>query len=213
MCASVNSAIVNDVLRISWPELQWIANCTSDHWQARIGDPSLMGWITVFAYALTCALAIAVRRHLPRHPAGQRFFWSFLALMLAFLAVNKQLDLQSLATAAARCTAQLQGWYGERRGVQVTAILSLILLTGLYGLILLWIIRKAFWQNAVALSGLCAILAFVLVRAVGFHHVDALIGHSIVGIRMNWILELSGIALVAVNAAAHLLRIRRDRIT
>lgn len=55
----------------------------------------------------------------------------------------------------------------------MTAILSFIMLTGFYGLILLWIIRKAFWQNAVALLGLTAILAFVLVRAVGFHHVDA----------------------------------------
>lgn len=200
---------MNDILRISWPDLQWIATCTSDHWQAKIGDPHLMGWITVLAYALTCALAFALRRRLPRHPRGQRFFWSFMVVVLAFLAVNKQLDLQSLATAAARCTAKLQGWYAERRGVQVTAILSFIMLTGFYGLILLWIIRKAFWRNAVALLGLTAILAFVLVRAVGFHHVDALIGQSIAGLRMNWILELSGIALVAVNAAALLVHIRR----
>jgi len=34
---------------------------------------------------------------------------------MGFLAVNKQLDLQSFLTALGRCDARLQGWYETRR--------------------------------------------------------------------------------------------------
>lgn len=209
--ADIDFGIVKESALITWPELRQITDCTFNRWHAGIGDPSLMGWLTVFAYALTCALAFSVRRKLPPHPAGQRFFWSCLVLLLAFLAINKQLDLQSLATASARCTAKVQGWYADRRNFQIMAILSFIAIACFAGLILLWVIRKAFWRNALALAGLTTVLAFVMVRAVGFHHMDALIKREISGLRLNWILELSGIALICANAVYHLLRSRRTR--
>jgi hypothetical protein len=41
---------------------------------------------------------------------------------------------------------------------------------------------------------------FVLVRATSFHHVDALLGFSIENIRLNVVLELSGIVIIAIAA-------------
>jgi hypothetical protein len=35
-----------------------------------------------------------------------------------------------------------------------------------------------------------------LIRAASFHHVDRLIGRTVLGFRWNWILEMGGIGLV-----------------
>lgn len=52
--------------------------------------------------------------------------------------------------------------------------------------------------------GRCAarlqISGFVLIRAIGFHHVDALIGLDAAGVRLNWAVELGGIGLFASGA-------------
>ena len=44
------------------------------------------------------------------------------------------------------------------------------------------------------------ILGFVLIRALSFHHVNALLGSRLGGVKWNWIFELGGIAIVAVAA-------------
>jgi hypothetical protein len=36
----------------------------------------------------------------------------------------------------------------------------------------------------------------MLIRAASFHHVDRLIGRTVLGFRWNWILEMGGIGLV-----------------
>ena len=44
------------------------------------------------------------------------------------------------------------------------------------------------------------LLAFVLIRAASFHHVDALIKSTLAGVRWNAIMELGGIGLTALGA-------------
>jgi hypothetical protein len=43
--------------------------------------------------------------------------------------------------------------------------------------------------------------AFVLVRAVGFHHVDRLISMDLGRLRYNFLFENAGLALIALNGA------------
>jgi hypothetical protein len=50
------------------------------------------------------------------------------------------------------------------------------------------------------------LLTFIAIRAASFHHFDRFIGHEVGGVRMNWILELGGISLIAANAAWRLRR-------
>jgi len=47
-----------------------------------------------------------------------------------------------------------------------------------------------------ALLGATFLIAFVLIRAASFHHIDRLITSSIFGFRWNWILEMGGIIVV-----------------
>lgn len=204
-------------------------------WRPGIGDPSFVGWLTVVAYLFAgwlCLRSFRVEksgpprpyrqsvpamvrvliRQWPRPPVPARraALWFGLAVLLFTLGVNKQLDLQSLLTDVGRVLAHDQGWYQQRRAVQVVFIACVGLL-GAGGLgAVLWLARGQLADFRLALAGMVLLTGFVLIRASSFHHVDALIGVRVAGIRLNGVLELGGITLVAVAAAR---RLRRARAT
>jgi hypothetical protein len=62
------------------------------------------------------------------------------------------------------------------------------------------LMRSILGRVWLALLGLGFVCAFVLMRAASFHHMDALIGTWVLGMKMNWLLELPGPALVALVA-------------
>jgi hypothetical protein len=45
------------------------------------------------------------------------------------------------------------------------------------------------------------LLTFIVVRAISFHHFDMFISTRVLGVRMNWVLELTGVFLVSLAAA------------
>jgi uncharacterized membrane protein len=54
--------------------------------------------------------------------------------------------------------------------------------------------------NGLALLGLAVLCGFVLVRAVGFGHVDRLISMDFANVKFNFWFENSGLLLIAINA-------------
>ncbi len=191
-----------------------VQSCALDRWSPVIGDPTLMGWTTVAVYVLTAILALGVAARAPFPESSlqrERFFWAGLGLVLVALAVNKQLDLQSYLTAIGRCVAKLQGWYQSRRMVQAAFILALVATMAIGAVILRGMMRKTTVGSRLAVVGLLMVLTFVAVRAVGFHHVDALINVKVLHLRMNWVFELigpiviaaAGFWLLAVTSRAH----------
>jgi hypothetical protein len=168
-------------------------------WTPGIGDPTIYGWIAVAAYAvgtLCCAWAST------KAPKRERRFWLALALIMAFLGANKQLDLQTLFTDAAKVEAKRQGWYFERHRYQLIFILSLAAASTAAVILLLKRASRASGPTRGAIVGLASLLLFVLVRASSFHKVDWFIGLHLGGIRANHLLELGGIALVTGFAFA-----------
>ena len=174
--------------------------CVSNRWSPKIGDPTVLAWFTVAAYTLCAFLGLAV---VMRHKTTKRglAFWLLLTVLMAFLAVNKELDLQSALTATGRCIAKAQGWYSDRRTFQRSFIFGLIASICVLLAMAVYVLRSEMRRSGIALLGLAFVCGFVAVRAVGFHHVDLLIKQSYFGIRMNGLLELTGLALIAVNAA------------
>jgi hypothetical protein len=168
-------------------------------WHPGIGDPTVMGWVTVVAYAVAAVLAFRACRA-ARGGRTLRLFWGAVALMLAALCVNKQLDLQTWATEIARDLARRQGWYAERRPVQVFAILGFAAVGAAAVLTLAVALRNHLRAVWIGLLGVAELVVFVVIRASSFHRVDRLLRVSFAGARLNWILELSGIALVAWGA-------------
>lgn len=176
-----------------------IASCTAENWSPTIGDPTIWGWITVVIYALA-AIISARTMQLAAFPAEsatrERVFWALLALGLAFLAINKQLDLQTLLTTAGRCAAQIQGWYDARRSLQAGLIIGLLVFVVLGGVFFLILLRGTLRRSAVPLLGAMFVCGFVLVRAVGMHQVDAMIGMRLPAafgsVKVNFLLEAPG---------------------
>lgn len=56
-------------------------------------------------------------------------------------------------------------------------------------------------STKIAGLGLIIIAVFVLVRAASFHHMDRLLGDRILLLKLNWILELGGIAVVLLGGS------------
>ncbi len=198
-------------------------------WSPGIGDPTPVGWLTVVAYlvaAWSCYRALL--RAVPRPPrqavrialaglsslrpgrwgalgraepiARLGALWLCLAVLMLLLGVNKQLDLQTAVTEMGRILARSQGWYEERRWVQA-AFVALVGLAGVAGLALVALLARGNLGEAwLALVGTTLVVVFVLVRGSSFHHVDALVGTEIGGVRANWVLELGGIACVVLGA-------------
>lgn len=177
---------------------------TQIEWSPSIGDPSVMGWLTVLAYFVCAYKAFRVTRDYDRiftpPILRQKWLWVGLTAAMVFLGFNKQLDLQTLFTATARWLAFEQGWYAERRAMQVAFIATI----GIVGMVsmgfMFFFYRASIKRHLFAIVGICLLLIFVFARATSFHQMDHLIGMRLLGLKLNWVLELGGIALIYINA-------------
>ncbi len=166
---------------------------TAAQWTPGIGDPTIVGWLTVLAYLIAALLCWRA--------GGRSRWWVALALFLLALAANKQLDLQSLFTAVARDAARAQGWYDARRGYQLAFFVGLAIAGTVGGIAALIAASRSRNPCArLAVIGTLLLSGFILVRVASFHHVDVLMRMRFAGARFYWILELAPIALIALAA-------------
>jgi hypothetical protein len=174
----------------------------ADGWHAGIGDPTVMGWVTVAAYLGTAAIAFYAARRAGAAGRRQGLFWLLLAALLLLLGVNKQLDLQTWFTVTARKLARAQGWYEQRRIVQLVFIAG-IAAAAMIAFLLIWrLVAHQARDLWLPLLGLSVLLCFVVIRAASFHHLDQFLRFRVSGVKMNWLLELGGISIVAAGALA-----------
>jgi hypothetical protein len=166
------------------------------NWSPGIGDPSLGGWVTVVLYFLAVWSAWKTANFVNTSSDGH--LWRAISILFIALGINKQLDLQTALTEFGRVVADHQGWYNERQIVQVWFIMSVTAACILIICVLLTFARKSPAPTWLALVGTTTILAFVLIRAASFHHIDRFIGETILGLRWNWVLEMGGISTVIV---------------
>jgi hypothetical protein len=179
-------------------------------WHPGIGDPTFLGWFTVAAYAATALLCLRSYRlaTVPVRPTRRdimasrvrRRFWLFTAAILVAFGVNKQLDLQSFLLEVGRMLAKSGGWYESRRVVQYVFLTGVAVTGAAAVMAMLWIFRRGGAWISLAQFGLVALCTFVIVRAASFHHVDMMLGMTIGFFRLNHVLELGGIAVIAAAA-------------
>lgn len=191
------------------------AMTTTDGWRPGIGDPTFMGWFTVFAYLATSFLCWkSARAALPRWKqtgnTGPVFFWILFSALLLLLGINKQLDLQTWFSEFVRDMAKEQGWYEQRQIVQIIFIV-LFTLGGLAAVgFFIRLTLGAIRDCRVALLGGIFLISFVVMRAASFHHVDNLLVMRLVGVKMNWLFELGGIACIAWGAVSYVRHPKRN---
>ena len=172
-------------------------------WRPTIGDPSVMGWLTVAGYivaAISCGRTALQTPITPGPARNRRLTWLVMTAVMAALALNKQLDLQSLLTDIGRVAARHQGWYAERRSFQKWLVLGTLAGAGLTVSFLIFRFQTFWKQNVLLAVGIALLTTFIIVRAISFHHVDTLLKTKVVGIKLNWAFELGGIAIITLAA-------------
>jgi hypothetical protein len=176
------------------------------HWSPGIGDPTVIGWITVVAYfaaVYCCTVAFRILAKAAgdlKRRRRERTVWCILAVALALLGVNKQLDLQTAFTEIGRMLAKGEGWYDYRQVVQGLFIVTMGLIGFIALCVLMYMTRTLSPWTKIAVAGSVLIVAFVMIRAASFHHFDAFIQLRVLSLRMNWILELGGIGIILAGA-------------
>jgi len=178
---------------------------TIGHWQAKIGDPSLVGWFTVVSYYLCAALSLVYVWKVRPGSDGKdlppdRRFRIFMAAGVFFLGLSKHFNLPGAFTEMGRIVANRIDGYDSRRWPQ--ALLLVVVGIGV-SLLIRWSVRhKSFsgiWQRrAPELICLVYLFGLFVLRAVSLHHVGAFLGIEVFGVRLNWIVELSGIYALMV---------------
>jgi hypothetical protein len=179
-----------------------------------IGDPTVIGWATCFAYLLTAWLCYraAARASRPLHlnrggpmvpvPRRRRArierVWLALAALLAFLGINKQLDLQLQITNVGRWLAQRQGWYENRMYAKLAFVTVLV-----FTVIGAWVFllrqgRGRFREIGLAILGAALVGVYVLVRGVSYDVLDVRV--RVLGVQLHEAIELTGIVLIACSA-------------
>lgn len=206
---------------------------TTITWTPGIGDPTIFGWLTVLAYGLAAWMCLraflaekagpprplgasiqawgrVTRKHFPKLPpiALRAGFWLAMAGFLIAMGVNKQLDLQTLFTQVARLVVSAMGLYEVRRILQLGFLILLAVL----------IVRtvrvsrrllSGHRELSLAFWGFVWQTAFILARATSFHGIDHSLGETLFGIPLNFLFEMTGIALLMAGAASRITARRR----
>jgi hypothetical protein len=167
-----------------------------DRWRPGIGDPTFVGWFTVVAYFGAAYLCWRASTNASNR-RKVRWFWSGLAILLILLGINKQLDFQTELTFMGRDFAKATGWYEDRRIVQGIFIVLIAFGGMIVTAALFWFYRFELRRLWPALAGVGFLMGFIVIRAASFHHVDQFLHFAPGGVRMNWLLELGGIAAIA----------------
>ena len=163
-------------------------------------DPTVLAWLITGAYFAAAILTLLAGR---RGTVGRDcIFWFGCTALLMLLGLNKELDLQGFITSAGRSLAQQEGWFKERRLVQEAFILTLCTIAAVTLAFLAVWLRRSGSAVKIAALGIVLLLAFVLIRAASFHHMDRWVTHEIAGMRSGWWLELAGIIVIGLSAVA-----------
>lgn len=205
--------------------LPWCTGCHVGRWSPGIGDPTIMGWVTVFLYFLTSYLCLkcvgieksgprralrdvipawyrVTRKHWPALPPRVRRanIWMVIAGLYFCLGINKQLDLQSAVTEMGRIVARRGNWYDARGSLQALFIGVVLVLAVISTFKLIAFAKDEAVHFVLPFIGVVVTVTFILVRATSFHDMDLFIGAELLGIRTNWLLEIGGISLVMGGA-------------
>jgi hypothetical protein len=164
-------------------------------WKPGIGDPSFMGWFTVFSYYLVaslCLLKMISRALLQGKKAW--LFWAFMCLTMIVLGIIKQYNMLSAVTEMWRLIARHGGWMEQRWIFQVGAMILFFVISVIFSTFLYRRSLQFFSvQEKIAAFGLVYLVLFVGLRAISLHQFGTVLGWEIWGVRINWIAELFGI--------------------
>lgn len=177
-------------------------NSAQNAWLISIGDPTMIGWVTVFVY-FAAAIRCGFKATASKKFGGNYQFWLYLGAFLLFLGINKQLDLQTLFEQTMKELAQTHGLYEYKSILQkiFIALLGLAMLTVLISF-RLYLVNT--WRNyQLTWIGMILLCVFILMRAAAFNRLDFLAQQNIFGFKINEVLEILAISLIILGTFLH----------
>lgn len=175
-------------------------------WLAGSGDACLSSLINTLLYAISIAAAAYHWKMLQRFkkPAAERGFWLLVILILSIFGINKQLDFQVLLVEIGRPIAMKSGWYESRRIVQAVFAFVLTGIVGLFAVMLLFLVRRHWRNNILALLGLLILCFYGIMEAMSQSHVGCSLDlYEQWSFRLTDIIEMAGILLILANTLIH----------
>ena len=175
-------------------------------------DPYAVAWVIVglyFVSVLLSAWCCIGRRRLIAGPTYWRFglFWLLMCLGLGVLGLNKQLDLHVRAIDLSRPILDERGWYATRDDwlpyvVISIAVMSLVLLAAAV------LVMRGLWSRVwVAVLGAGVLCFFVFERGYSVWVKKLPLEQEVwLGMQINHLIEMVGIALIIGGAGLNLLR-------
>jgi hypothetical protein len=164
-------------------------------WSPGIGDPSFMGWFTVFSYYITAGIILLSAFRSNSNNGGDNItFKLFIFASMAFLGLCKQYDLPSAITEIGKLLFNSEGWIEKRRIAQVFMIAGFCVVLFSIATILLNRLKQLLNKRCIiTLVFFLYLFAFVAIRAISLHQYETLLDYKILGLRLNYIGELAGI--------------------
>jgi len=178
-------------------------------WLARSGDVCLSSLINTILYAVSIAAAAYHWRMLQRFkkPAAEQGFWLLVIFILSIFGINKQLDFQVLLVEIGRPIALKSGWYESRRIVQAVFAFVLTGIAGLFAVMMLFLVRRHWRNNILALLGLLILCFYGIMEAMSQSHVGCSLElYEQWSFRLTDVIEMTGILFILANTL-----IRRKR--
>lgn len=177
----------------------FLSKMTPLGWNPGIGDPTPIGWITVAFYLLASTLCFLQWKREKSQNLKHSSHFALLSALLLLLGVNKQLDLQTALTQLARIILPAIGWEQYKRPIQLAFLLSIAALALLLVLALGHRVLKSAPRHLTSFVGLNLLIAFILIRAASFHHIDRLLGQEIGFLKLNHTLEIGALLLIILG--------------
>jgi hypothetical protein len=168
-------------------------------WSPTIGDPTLTGWIIVFAYFMTAAAALTLFLS-QKLTESDRIYWLILSILLTFLGINKQLDLQTLFTQVGKEFVTSIGLYSYRLLIQLPIAIIFISVMILFGNKIARIPSSNPMIRAISTGGTILLLIFIAIRTLSMHHIDHLLSISLYNFALNQFLEFTAILFIFLGA-------------
>ena len=177
--------------------------CGIDDWWDIWGDPLLSGAIFMISYGVSALLIFRAARC---STGRERGYWRMCGFLFIFQFFNTNLDLHALIWTTGRCLAHTQGWYENRREVQLFFLIGLALFAALILLTVMIVFLRNITRNILLTLGVCIALGFTLVKGINYHGVEEFYGGLLGPFRVADYIEYSGIIIAFL---ATLMRLRQ----
>ncbi len=169
-------------------------------------DTTPIGWTVTAVFGLAALAVLASvwpNGFKCRTPADR--YWLVLGLVVAFLAINKQLDLQTVVIEAGRDIAKSAGVYEMKRTIQVIAAIVIVAVMTAGGFFLFRFLQRVDRAAWLALAGLALVGCYIVGRSSMFL--------KLIERAPGWLplLELAGAVVVFVACVIRLRRVNTDR--